>query len=60
MPDRLRLNVCSHSGICIPVRFQIDLQGVRADFMTEDVQELVDAIYRADDALEEAEEEDAE
>jgi hypothetical protein len=40
------------------VRYQVDLEGTRADIMTEEVQEFVDSIYRADDSLAESEDDE--
>jgi hypothetical protein len=50
------MNVCNTKGVCVPVKFNLSLEGVRVDIDSDDVNELVAEIHRADDTLQEDEE----
>ncbi len=53
----LRMNVCNPEGVCVPVKFPIEVVGTRVDIDSDDVQELVNAIYFADDEVNDEDEE---
>lgn len=46
------------TGLCVPVRFQVELNGTRADINTDDIAEFVDSLYLADDRLSETEDDE--
>ena len=52
MDQPIRVRVCSVTGTCVPVRFDFRMVGDAVCIDSDDVNEVVSAIYAADDDIE--------